>query len=290
MCLRLLVYVMLALIWTGGVAPHPQARPPYGLSDLDPIMIKKRQEQYKKDPRTSCVPLVTFSACLSFELNRKSVTFALRDPEPGPEGSLRPSRSLRSTRYVQIWNRIPDFLASKIVTLSFNGPITIPHGPTAIHPEKQVTLVVTASVVPPNTISYPESPEVEILPVDDSESGGPSIETCARLYVAPIEPSEWDAGTAVWAHILHSLQAVAQDPPAAQANPMHFTLIIDIAWANPDFSRMLYYKERGDSIIGFVLLSIQQRHTVLPDGLWKDFRKVISDSIPKRRFGGGTPA
>ena len=207
---------------------------------------------------------------LIFWLRRKSVTFPLRS-----------SRQLRSKRHVQTWKGIPHFLAWNIVTLSSRGPITIPY--TA----EQVTLVVTASVVPPDTTSYPtEYREVETV---EYSWYGPGIEAYyPLLYVAPIESLEWDVGTAVWAHILYSLQAVAPNRPGAQVNMRHFSLILDIAWANPDLSRMLFYKvhpgPHGNIMTGYVLLRKAEILSFFCDHrgpAWEHFRQVTPDSIRK---------
>ena len=217
-------------------------------------------------------PFFHFSACLSSELNRQTVSFTVL-------GNEYPSR--KSIRKVQQWKGIPEFLAWKIAHSSQLGPITIPRT------EDKVTLVVTAYVHPPNRISYPKkSPEVDIL---NPLYGGPAIETYPLLYVAPIEPPGslgWDTGTAVWTHILHNLQAAAQNTPT-EVNPRHFHLIVAIAWANPDLSRMLYYnvdpKQDGDRPIEYVLLNRQQKQEFTTGG-WVHMRKVIPDAKSKNRM------
>ena len=212
-------------------------------------------------------PFFHFSACLSSELHRKAVAFSLLKHE-----------FRKSARKVQQWKGIPEFLAWKIAHSSQLGPITIPRT------EDKVTLVVTAYVHPPNRISYPrESPEVDIL---NPLYGGPAIETYPLLHVAPIEPPGWDTGTAVWTHILHSLQAAAQNT-LTRANPRHFPLIITIAWANPDLSRMLYYnidpRQDGDMPIGYVLLNRQQKKRFMT-GVWEHMRKVVPDAESNNRM------
>lgn len=259
MCLRWLVYVTLAF-----VALHCQSAP-VPLSQLDAESIKDRQQQYEQNPDPfKCVPHCYILACLSSELNRQRLAFALHGDKS----------SRKSIRTVQEWRGIPDFLAWKITTSS-RQPILIPRATTE-DPEEKVTLVVTASVIPgpPDRISYPkESQEVTIL---HHQSGGPGINTYPLLYVAPIEPSGWDAGTAVWAHILRSLQAEARNT-LAEVNPRHFTLILAIAWANPKLSRMLYYKINPQVDphipIGYMLLNKLQKMQLA----FENIRQVIPD-------------
>jgi hypothetical protein len=189
---------------------------------------------------------------------------------------------------VQEWKMIPKFIAWSI-TSSSRHPIKIPHT------QEEVTLAVTAYVISPHKRA--EYPVREDPPENDFEfhpvhgNGGIMIEAHAAhypvLYVAPVEAPGWETGTAVWAHILHSLGAVAPEDPLHAANTKYFQWIFAIAHANPKLSKSLYYivdPKNNDKPKGFVLYMPVLRSAMLQGSsvfLQKEhFRQVIAHHTP----------